>query len=303
MDDSEQYIIQSVKLKPLRNRIREEARRQAVPQQVIEKDYVLSYILAGISLQPSINAALVFKGGTALKKLFFGDYRFSEDLDFSAMNSPTGNELEEAIQESSNSALRLLSEHGPFNLTVERYLEREPHPHGQEAFIIRVQFPWHPNPLCRIKIEITHDEPVILPSKKKELIHGYDEDLDFQITCYQLDEIVAEKLRTLLQTQKKLIERGWNRPRARDYYDLWRILNQYQVGLNADQIMYLLDQKCKHRDVTFKSLEDFFTKELVDEAHRHWDSNLASFIAELPQCDLVLAELRESLANLLIDLV
>ncbi len=290
-------------MKPLRNRIREEASRQSVPQQIIEKDYALSYILAGISIHPSINSALVFKGGTALKKLFFGDYRFSEDLDFSAMYSPTGDELEQAIQESSNSALKLISEQGPFTFSLERYLERDSHPHGQEAFIIRVQFPWHPNPLCRIKIEITHDEPVILPSQKKNLIHGYDEDLDYKITCYQLDEIVAEKLRTLLQTQKKLIERGWNRPRARDYYDLWRILNQYREGLASDQIKELLDRKCEHRDVSFDSLDDFFTKELVEEAHKHWDTNLAPFIADLPECDRVLSELRESFASIFIKLI
>lgn len=31
----------------------------------------------------SLRETLVFKGGTALRKCDFGDYRFSEDLDFS----------------------------------------------------------------------------------------------------------------------------------------------------------------------------------------------------------------------------
>lgn len=80
-------------MKPLRNRIQEASRQQGIPQYIIEKDYALSYFLAGISLKPEINNTLVFKGGTALKKLFFGDYRFSEDLDFSAVDSPTGENL------------------------------------------------------------------------------------------------------------------------------------------------------------------------------------------------------------------
>jgi uncharacterized protein len=53
-----------------------------VRDQQIEKDYVLSWILQGIAENESLAKALVFKGGTVLKKAYFKDYRFSEDLDF-----------------------------------------------------------------------------------------------------------------------------------------------------------------------------------------------------------------------------
>ena len=56
-------------MKPLRLRICAASQRQEIPQQVIEKDYALSYILAGISSHPGLQNVLVFKGGTALKKL------------------------------------------------------------------------------------------------------------------------------------------------------------------------------------------------------------------------------------------
>ena len=39
--------------------------------EVIEKDYVLRYLLAGMSSVPAL-AGLRFKGGTALKKMNFG---------------------------------------------------------------------------------------------------------------------------------------------------------------------------------------------------------------------------------------
>ncbi|MDP8238402.1 MAG: nucleotidyl transferase AbiEii/AbiGii toxin family protein [Candidatus Hatepunaea meridiana] len=286
-------------MKPLRNRIRDASRQLGIPQQVIEKDYALSYILAGISSQPEINNALVFKGGTALKKLFFGDYRFSEDLDFSSVDSPTGEQLENAILDATANTLRLLSEQGQFILRFERYLEREPHPHGQDAFIIRLQFPWHPSPLCRIKIEITHDEPVLMAPETRRLIHGYDEKLVYNVSCYHLEEIVAEKLRTLLQTHQKLILRGWNRPRARDYYDLWRIMDKYYDRLSGEQILLLLERKCEHRGVSFQSLDDFFSEKLITEAYKHWEPNLAPFVAELPDCSAVLKELRILLSNLI----
>jgi len=48
----------------------------------IEKDYVLSWMLAGINEHPLLSEILIFKGGTCLKKCFFAKYRFSEDLDF-----------------------------------------------------------------------------------------------------------------------------------------------------------------------------------------------------------------------------
>jgi hypothetical protein len=50
--------------------------------QVIEKDYVLGWLLAGISQHAVLGSEWVFKGGTCLKKCYFETYRFSEDLDF-----------------------------------------------------------------------------------------------------------------------------------------------------------------------------------------------------------------------------
>jgi predicted nucleotidyltransferase component of viral defense system len=49
---------------------------------VIEKDYVLGWVLAGINNDAELRDNWVFKGGTCLKKCFFETYRFSEDLDF-----------------------------------------------------------------------------------------------------------------------------------------------------------------------------------------------------------------------------
>jgi len=49
---------------------------------VVEKDYMLSWLLAGISNHPLLSSKWIFKGGTCLKKCYFETYRFSEDLDF-----------------------------------------------------------------------------------------------------------------------------------------------------------------------------------------------------------------------------
>ncbi len=98
-----------------------------VMQGIIEKDYALSYVLAGISSVPDLSETLIFKGGTALKKFFFGDYRFSEDLDFSTIDAPKGNNLERVLNLALNKTLSMLSSYGPFSGDLERYLEKELH--------------------------------------------------------------------------------------------------------------------------------------------------------------------------------
>src|SRR5689334_24244331 len=54
---------------------------------VVEKDYVLGWILAGIEAHEDLAESWVFKGGTCLKKCFFETYRFSEDLDFTLQDA------------------------------------------------------------------------------------------------------------------------------------------------------------------------------------------------------------------------
>lgn len=49
---------------------------------VVEKDYALGWLLAGIFSHETLADSWTFKGGTCLKKCFFETYRFSEDLDF-----------------------------------------------------------------------------------------------------------------------------------------------------------------------------------------------------------------------------
>ena len=51
---------------------------------VVEKDYVLGWLLASLGTLP-LKEQWIFKGGTAIKKCYFETYRFSEDLDFSLL--------------------------------------------------------------------------------------------------------------------------------------------------------------------------------------------------------------------------
>jgi Nucleotidyl transferase AbiEii toxin, Type IV TA system len=54
-------------------------------EEVVEKDYVLGWVLWGIATDPTLGQQWVFKGGTCLKKCYIETYRFSEDLDFTVL--------------------------------------------------------------------------------------------------------------------------------------------------------------------------------------------------------------------------
>ena len=101
-------------MKPLHMRLQEARQRLGIPWEVLERDYVLSWILAGIAQVPLLRDTLAFKGGSALKKCYFGDYRFSEDLDFSGLDGvPRGAAMERLVQETRAAAVYLLDEYAP----------------------------------------------------------------------------------------------------------------------------------------------------------------------------------------------
>ena len=287
-------------VRPLHARLQEARDRLGTPWEILERDYLLSWILAGISQVPSLRETLVFKGGTALKKCYFGDYRFSEDLDFTGVESvPTGDAMERAVGEACAAAARLLDEYAPVDITSERYSERDPHPRGQEAFAIRARLPWQREHRTRVMIEVTVDEPVLRPAPMRRIIHGYDEPLEAEVRVYALEEILAEKLRAILQHIQELEARGWSRSRARDYYDLWRVLQAYQGQMELAGFPGLLRAKCAVRGVTFRDAGDFFLDKMLGNVEKTWKQWLGPVVPDLLEFDVVIEELRPQVLALL----
>lgn len=287
------------RLPPLRERLLGEARRLSVPIDMVELDYGLSYVLAAVFTNEALKDSLVFKGGTALRKAYFPDYRFSVDLDFTALGGPRGDALEQNMVDVARETERLLGEYGPFMVSSSRRTERSFHPAGQEAFLIKVQFPWHRSRLRSIKIEITVDEPLMLVAASRPLLHRYGESLAVSLRSYRLEEIVAEKLRTLLQAQKRVDEGKWARNCARDYYDLWHLCRLPSDAFDRVAVAAILPQKCAVRGVSFGGVADFFPPLIVSEAARQWETSLADLVRPLPDFETVMAGLHESLTALL----
>ena len=72
----------SVAVKPRLDRV---ARALGVSNDFVYRDWALTYILAGIGASAALRDQLIFKGGTALRKCLVPDWRYSVDLDFSAI--------------------------------------------------------------------------------------------------------------------------------------------------------------------------------------------------------------------------
>jgi predicted nucleotidyltransferase component of viral defense system len=140
---------------------------------------------------------------------------------------------------------------------------------------------------------------VLLPPASRPILPGSGLAPAGSLLAYPLEEVVAEKLRALLQTDARLAARGWSRPRARDYFDLWKILTTFEAEVDPATVRRILPAKCAHREVSYTVSSSFFTDRLVREARKHWMETLADLVPDLPPVERVLAELPPLVERLL----
>lgn len=292
-------------MKNLRQRLQENRVRMGLPWEAMERDYVLSWVLAGLASQDELKATLVFKGGTCLRKCY-GQDRFSEDLDFSTTGPcPQGDALESAIRDATRLAAALMRPFAPVQFEVQRYPEKEPHPEGQEAFAVLAQLPWHKRVenFTRVKVEVSRQESLLWAPQRRRVDHPYGETMEVEPLVYAPEEIAAEKLRAILQHSQRQAVRGWIRPRARDFYDLWCFLIQSPSLIIDDKAKFLelLGLKCRAKNVDFTGFDDFFPPGIIEHARSNWESSLGPVVRSLPPFDLVEADLKAYLENLFDD--
>jgi uncharacterized protein len=178
-----------------------------IPEAVIERDYVLAWFLTGLAGHP-LRDVLTFKGGTALRRCWFEDYRFSEDLDFTLTHPITL----EKILAGLNEIFADIEAACGLRIAFDR---EDRHGHqNSHTFYLRYQGPLPaPND---VKVDITINEVLCYPLQDRPIqrIYASFDDLPEgpTVKVYSLEEIVIEKLLALS-------DRARNEPR--DLYDLW----------------------------------------------------------------------------------
>ena len=216
------------------------ANRQRVRDTQIEKDYIITWLLAGVSQNKYLNEKLLFKGGTALKKAYYSDYRFSEDLDFTFIGRVfSKNEILKAFDETFD----WIYNESRIKLTIKEVSEFST---GNINFYAGYIGPLGGDGSKKdLKVDISRDEKVYYATEHRYIHSGYsDVGGNFVCKCYSLGEIISEKMRTLME-----------RTTSRDLYDLWFLLEI--EGLDVEDYVFGFQDKA-----IFKGLEP---KDFVDK--------------------------------------
>ena len=131
----------------------------------------------------------------------------------------------------------------------------------------------------------------------RPILHDFEEPFAATAHVYSLAEIVAEKLRALLQSHARLKARGWGASRVcRDYYDLWRVFRN--MDFTSMDIPFLTTQKCATRKISIQSPQEFFAPELVRAAQSEWEVQLAPFTTEAPMPEQVVEGVKRTVLEL-----
>jgi len=271
-------VIPQSDLSRLSNRLAEQGRRR-IPETVLERDYCLSWFLVGLS-RSMLRDRLAFKGGTALKKCYFADYRFSEDLDFSLVEETSWEEIERHLGVAFEETRRASG--------VEFHLDRvDRHSHqNSHTFYLAYEGPLPPARGKTVKADITISERIVFPLEERAILRGYDEYHDLPehvlVRTYSLGEIAVEKTVALL-------DRARNEPR--DLYDLWFLMANGYVSMS--DLVEPIGRKLGFRGLTLKQVSrEFGAKEA--RYRKLWQVRLEAQMAGLPAFDAVYRAVRRA---------
>lgn len=145
---------------------------------------------------------------------------------------------------------------------------------------------------CHTKIwcEFRFYETVLFPKENRRLIHLFSDSeiIDVSIPCYSLNEVLAEKMRSLIQR---------NRGEARDFFDLWYIKNNLNnIDWIAVKVAFL--QKCTFKKIEFNSIEDFFNPDRIKQVEITWEKRLNHQLPQKVDRIMVINELELFLSDL-----
>lgn len=266
-----------------RNEISDSSAKLGLSLDVVEKDYVLGWVISAINQDHELRDSWVFKGGTCLKKCFFGNYRFSEDLDFTLTNQF---HIDTAFLEDK---FRTIAEWVYDNSGIElpkediNFKERET---IRNTISIKGKISYHgpirrSGSLPRIKLDLTADEALADKPVESIVYHAYSDlqqDL-FHIQSYSYAEIFAEKLRATIE-----------RSLPRDLYDVVEIYRRKDLLPGPSKVFKILTEKCKFKGIGLPSKELMRDTDKVTELRSAWNNMLKHQLKDLPSIDIYLEE-------------
>jgi len=244
------------------------AAKQELPEEIIEKDYLIELILFCFAKDDYFKERLVFRGGTALKKVYFPNYRFSEDLDFLIDDVEDLKGYEQRIDK----LLARINSEYPFHLDKRLELRKD-----RLQFFILYDIFTEIKAVKELKVDILRDS--FIPSyERRKMLFSYQEfeKEKLSLKTYRLESVVSDKISRILDVD--------NEPR--DIYDLW-----YLLKLEIDVIKIKIELKKRYDyDIYLPNL----LTEITKEAHkRNWQIRLEKQIPNLPRYETITEELKD----------
>ncbi len=266
------------------------ATQKKVIKSTIDKDWALGHFIDAIFSIPELNQKLIFKGGTCLKKCYIPDYRFSEDLDFTSTDKEFKLTRKHLVDITTLLKQRV---EVPTHIESLRELIHKNELAGYEA-VIKFWGSDHPRNetpppperwQTKVKIEIILYELMLFPVAKRDVTHPYSDKLSenaLQIPCYSIEEVLAEKMRALIQ-------RSYTAPR--DFYDIWYLSNHF-TEIDYKPIVAAFHKKLSFKGHSFTGIEQLINSENDKQLTSAWKNSMAHQIpGELPSYETVKNEL------------
>lgn len=241
-----------------------------VEPRVIDLDYVLGCYLDCLSNQKDIQKNWIFKGGTALRKCYFENYRFSEDLDFTILSKLSVSDFKDIL----TSANRVIQDAVGIRTDIrEAIIDVIEDEYGKESYEAKLYYqgPWNYGDSHRsIQIHVNREELIVFPPNCLSVIHHYSDKVDLPkaiLQVYSLEEIMAEKLRAFSGQRKQAI--------PHDIFDIYHLSTK---EIHLEKVIRAFPEKCRAKGLLFAeiNLEKIIARKAVYETN--WRSNLEYLI-------------------------
>ena len=251
--------------------IDERVREWGLREDVVEKDYVLGWLLWGIANDPELGERWVFKGGTCLKKCYIETYRFSEDLDFTVV--PGGPVAPDQVEPALARVLARVAAESGLDFSVEAPRLRARQSGDSTEGRVYYRGPRAAPGAARVKLDLTGTEVVVRETVMRPIAHPYEDQLPepAEVQCYSFDELFAEKLRAMGE-----------RSRPRDLYDIINLYRRPDLRIRAGDIRAVLIEKCETKGVPVPTFASIESSDFVVELESEWENMLGHQLPALP---------------------
>lgn len=238
------------------------ASADGVDAKTVERDYVLTHLVALVARHDAAGF-LAFKGGTALRILYFDNYRYSADLDYSILRGTYENALDLLREALANTTLESITKLRLANEASGCWIYYEGPLRSERS----------------IKIDLSDDE-LVVNTEPARLIARWPDVPAIPILAYTRLEVTAEKLRCVVQ-----------RFQCRDLLDLDLL---FEDGIDPSDAAALFVRKAAHKSIDPLIFRDAFEGKIV-RYKKAWQTELAPYLSDAPHFDEVERRVRRAL--------